>query len=66
MTEVEELEARVKNLPKNEFNQFRDWFVEFENEIWDKQIAADFRAGKLNRLIENAKQEMAQGKAREL
>jgi hypothetical protein len=66
MNEVEELEARVQKLPKDEFNQFRDWFIEFENELWDKQIAADFRAGKLNRLIENAKKEMAQGKAREL
>ncbi|MCK9638101.1 MAG: hypothetical protein M0R41_17665 [Methylobacter tundripaludum] len=66
MSEVEELETRVRNLPKEEFSKFRDWFFELENEIWDKQIKSDFQAGKFNRLIEKAREEFAQGKAREL
>lgn len=66
MNEVEELEIRVQNLPKEEFTKFRDWFLELENELWDKQIASDFRAGKFNQLIENARKEFAQGKTREL
>lgn len=66
MTEVEELEDRVRNLPKEEFSKFRDWFFEVENELWDKQIKTDFQAGKFNRLIEKAREEFAQGKAREL
>lgn len=66
MTEVEELETRVRNLPREEFSKFRDWFFEVENELWDKQIKADFQAGKFNRLIEKAREEFAQGKAREL
>jgi hypothetical protein len=66
MSEIEELESRVQNLPKEEFTKFRDWFFEIENERWDKQIAADFHAGKFNQLIKNAKEEFAQGKARQL
>ena len=66
MTEVEELETRVRNLPKEDFSKFRDWFFQVENELWDKQIKADFQAGKFNRLIEKAREEFAQGKAREL
>ncbi len=66
MSEIEELESRVQNLPKEEFTMFRDWFFEIENEIWDKQIASDFNAGKFNQLIKNAKDEFAQGKARQL
>lgn len=66
MSEVEELEIRVRNLPKEEFTKFRDWFFELESEIWDKQIKSDFQAGKFNRLIEKAREEFAQGKAREL
>ncbi len=66
MTEIEELETRVRNLPREEFSKFRDWFFEVENEFWDKQIKADFQAGKFNRLIEKAREEFAQGKAREL
>ncbi|MCF7964491.1 hypothetical protein V3O24_09045 [Methylobacter sp. Wu8] len=66
MSEVEELETRVRNLPKEEFSKFRDWFFELENEIWDKQIKSDFQAGKFKRLVEKAREEFAQGKAREL
>jgi len=66
MSEIEELESRVQNIPKEEFTMFRDWFFEIENEIWDKQIASDFNAGKFNQLIKNAKDEFAQGKARHL
>lgn len=66
MSEIEELESRVQSLPKEEFAKFRNWFLELENELWDKQIAADFRAGKFNRLIKNAREEFVQGQAREL
>ncbi|MEI7824597.1 MAG: hypothetical protein WCI01_04805 [Chlorobiaceae bacterium] len=66
MSEVEEIELRVKNLSREEFAKFRDWFLELDNESWDKQIATDFRAGKFDRLISKAKEEFAQGKAREL
>jgi len=66
MSEVEELETRVRNLPKEEFTKFRDWFFQLENDLWDNQIQSDFRAGKFNKLIEKAREEFAQGKAREL
>lgn len=62
MSEVEELETRVRNLPREDFSKFRDWFFQVENELWDKQIKADFQAGKFNRLIEKAREEFAQGK----
>jgi len=66
MSEVEELETRVRNLPKEEFTKFRDWFFELENDLWDNQIQSDFRAGKFNKLIEKARKEFIQGEAREL
>jgi hypothetical protein len=66
MSEVESIEARIRDLPPQEFACLREWFHEFENECWDQQIASDFRAGKFNKLIENARAEFAQGKAREL
>lgn len=66
MTEVEALENRIRQLPPDELQSFRAWFHEFENELWDQKIAADFKAGKFNKLIEKARAELAQGKAREL
>ena len=66
MNNVEELEARVRNLPKEDFTKFRDWFLQLEDELWDNQIKSDFRAGKFDRLIAKAREELAQGKASEL
>jgi len=66
MSEVEELKTRVRNLPKEDFIKFRDWFIQHEEELWDQQIRADFQTGKFNRLIEKAQEEFAQGKAIEL
>jgi hypothetical protein len=66
MSEVEELEARVRRLPGEDFAKFREWFHEFENEVWDEKIKADYRAGKFNHLIARARAEMADGKVREL
>jgi len=66
MNEVEAIEARIRDLPPQDFSSLRDWFHEFENECWDQKIASDFKAGKFNKLIEKARAEFAQGKAREL
>jgi len=66
MNEVEALEARIRDLPPHDFASLREWFHEFENECWDQQIASDFKSGKFNKLIEKARAEFAQGKAREL
>jgi len=66
MSEVEAIEARIRDLPAQDFASLRDWFHEFENECWDRQIASDFKAGKFNKLIEKARAEFSQGKAQEL
>jgi len=66
MSEVEELEARIRQLPPESLAQFRDWFYQFKDDCWDRQIAADFKAGKFARLIDEAWQELALGQVREL
>ena len=66
MSQVEELQVRIRDLPEKDFSELREWFFQLEDELWDQQISADFRAGKFNRLIEKARAEFAQGKAREL
>lgn len=66
MSEVQELQMRIHNLPSEEQAQLRDWFYEFDNELWDRQIQADFKAGKFTGLIDEAQKEFAEGKVREL
>ncbi len=66
MSELEQLEQRIQNLPSDELTRFREWFIEFDHLIWDKQIEADSKAGKLNGLIAEALADFKSGKAREI
>ncbi|MBK1693300.1 hypothetical protein CKO09_00895 [Chromatium weissei] len=66
MSEVEAIEARIRDLPPQEFASLQAWFHDFENTLWDQKIAADFKAGKFELMIEKARAEFAQGKAKEL
>ena len=66
MSEVEKLEARIRNLPDRELAVLRDWFIEFEHQNWDRQIASDFKAGKFSKLIDAARAEFDRGEAREI
>jgi len=66
VSEIEELEARVRQLPRGDFTKFRDWFLQLDDDRWDAQIQSDFNADKIRRLIDNARDEFVGGKAREL
>ena len=41
MSELEKLEERIQKLSPEELKKFRKWFVEFDAQLWDEQIAAD-------------------------
>lgn len=66
MTRVEEIERAVKNLPPAELAEFRQWFAEFDNALWDVQIEADAKAGRLDALAQQARAAYAKGDVREL
>lgn len=66
MSEVEELEARIIKLPRQDLAKLREWFLKLDDQLWDQQIASDFKAGKFRGLIDRAREELAAGKAREL
>ena len=46
MRRVEQLEQQVQQLDPQEFTQFRDWFLEFEWDAWDREVERDAKAGK--------------------
>lgn len=62
MIALQELENEVKNLPKQDFNQFRNWFLDYENSKWDKEIEEDIYSGKLDDIMNNAKKDFKNGK----
>jgi hypothetical protein len=54
MSRVETIEESIKSLTSEELNAFRDWFASFDAELWDAQIEADAKNGKLRALAERA------------
>jgi 5-methylcytosine-specific restriction protein A len=63
---VEVLEKQITELDNESFSKLRDWFIEFEQSRWEKQIEADSNAGKLDFLIDAALAEHQAGKTRNL
>ncbi|MEK6707974.1 MAG: hypothetical protein AABY81_04095 [Pseudomonadota bacterium] len=66
MSDLEELEYKIQNLPVEELSKFRAWFIEFDHLLWDKQIEVDSKAGKLRGLVSEALADYQAGKAREI
>lgn len=64
MSELEEIEQRIRNLPPDQLAKFRAWFIEFDHPMWDRQIEADSKSGKLDKLAAEALADYKAGKAR--
>ena len=65
MSEIEELQTRIRNLPTEDFSKLRDWFIQLEDELWDKKISADFihyKVPEVDKLIEKARAEFVEVK----
>lgn len=62
MSTVRELEAAVQKLSPEDRAAFRAWFTEFDAEEWDRQMAADAAAGRLDWLVAEAREDSRQGR----
>jgi len=51
---VEDLENAVSKLSPDQFAKFRDWFEAFDAARFDQKIERDAKAGKLDRLADQA------------
>ncbi len=59
MRSLSEIEAAIEQLPKEEAYKLSDWLQEYLDDAWDQQIAADAKAGRLDKLIQSAKANIA-------
>lgn len=66
MRSVEEIEKVVARLSPEELAEFRVWFVEYEAELWDRQLKKDASEGKLDRFAAEALEEHRRGETRDL
>ena len=62
MSAAQEIEKAVRQLTTEELAALRAWFAEFEAEEWDRQLDADVAVGGLHWLIEEAREDLSEGR----
>lgn len=66
MTKLEQIEESIASLSDDELRRLSAWFDELRWQRWDRQLDDDVAAGRLDRLVADAKAEIAAGKTRPL
>ena len=66
MTKLEQIEKSVAELSKEELKAFAKWFEELQADLWDRQIEADAKAGKLDKFAKKALADHRAGRTRPL
>lgn len=66
MTRLEKIEETVAALSDDELKRFAAWFDELRWERWDRQLEMDAKAGKLDRLADQALADLDAGRTRPL
>jgi len=64
--DVKEIESAIANLPLAKIAELAKWFEEFQAQVWDQQIERDLKAGRLDSLLEEAKEDLDSNRCREL
>jgi len=68
MLTVEEIQQAIVSLSSEDRGRLHEWMIECEDawDDWDRQIAADSRAGRLDFLVERAREDARMGRLRGL
>lgn len=66
MTKLEQIEKSITELSPEELKAFAAWFEALQADLWDRQIETDVRAGRLDKLAEQALADHRAGRTRPL
>jgi len=66
MTKLEQIEKSVAELSPDELKAFAAWFEALQADMWDRQMEADAKAGRLDKLAEQALADHRAGRTRPL
>ena len=66
MTKVEQIEAEIAKLSPRDARRVAQWLEEFLSDLWDRQIAKDAKAGRLDPLTKQALREIEAGETQPL
>ena len=62
MSSVQELEEAVRQLSSDDRAAFRAWYATFDAEEWDRRLESDVAAGKLDWLVQEARDDQQSGR----
>jgi hypothetical protein len=63
---VAEIERAIEKLPASEVSELMIWFENYYHKVWDAQIVANLKAGKLDDLLSEVDEEIEAGLAKPL
>lgn len=64
--ELERISKEIEQLAPAELASFREWFLQFDAQLWDQQFEKDVDAGKLNHAAERALRDHQAGRSTKL
>ena len=65
-SKIDKLKAEIESLPEEEVVEIVRWLRERDWELWDREIERDSRAGKLEFLVREAREQKSKGTLRDL
>ncbi len=65
MSTIAEIKDAIEKLSADEHAQLMHWLLQKEMNAWDEQISADFRAGRLDKVIKEAEEDYESGRCKE-
>jgi hypothetical protein len=64
MTKLEEIQRDIEKLSREDVFKLSEWLAEYFEDLWDRQIEEDAKAGRLDKLAAKAIEEIKAGKVR--
>jgi hypothetical protein len=65
MTKLEQIQSSIEKLSADEIAKLRAWLDELDARLFDEKIERDAKAGKLNKLAEEARLNLKAGRGEE-
>jgi len=66
MGRVEAIETEIQHLSREELAVLRDWFIKFDADAWEQQMAVDAKSGRLDALAAKALEAHKRHESKEL
>ena len=66
MSTLQEIEKAVQDLSPDQLAAFRNWFVEYDQALWDEQLERDVASGRLDSHADEALDDLRNGRCSDL